>query len=192
LRVFAVVNRFLDESLIGDMGELKLDCGRKMKDKGRLRFGYSTRYACLGGTRYYLRSRLVFQMSIQVKQIDHVTIVVADLAATRRFYVDLLGMREVDRPAFDFAGAWYQAGSTQIHATTTSAAAGAAGWADQGATVVSRGHHFAFEVDDAAAAAQKLQEAGITIAAGPKHRPDGPLQVYLHDPDGHLVELFSK
>ena len=24
---------------------------------------------------------------------------------------------------------------------------------------------------------------------GPKHRPDGPLQVFLRDPDGHVIEL---
>ncbi|QDV45684.1 Glyoxalase/Bleomycin resistance protein/Dioxygenase superfamily protein [Stieleria neptunia] len=35
---------------------------------------------------------------IRVKAIDHVTIVVEDLARSRDFYRDLLGMVEVDRP----------------------------------------------------------------------------------------------
>jgi hypothetical protein len=28
--------------------------------------------------------------------------------------------------------------------------------------------------------------------AGPQSRPDGPRQLYIYDPDGYLVELFSK
>jgi len=132
------------------------------------------------------------QMAIKVKQIDHVTIVIADIETTRRFYVDVLGMQQVPRPAFNFPGIWFQAGATQIHATTESPEAGRAGWADRGTTVASRGHHFAFEVDDAEAAAERLRELGIEIVAGPKHRPDGPIQLYIHDPDGHLVELFSQ
>jgi catechol 2,3-dioxygenase-like lactoylglutathione lyase family enzyme len=57
---------------------------------------------------------------------------------------------------------------------------------------VSRGHHFAFEVADALATARALADVGIKLAAGPKQRPDGPTQIYIHDPDGHLVELFSR
>ena len=37
---------------------------------------------------------------INVKHIDHVTLVVKDVEASRRFYVDLLGMTDVPRPAF--------------------------------------------------------------------------------------------
>mgnify|MGYP003327040061 CR=1 FL=1 len=52
---------------------------------------------------------------ISVRSLDHVTIVVKDLAASRTFYVDALGMQEVPRPDFSFAGLWFQAGETQIH-----------------------------------------------------------------------------
>ena len=131
-------------------------------------------------------------MNIKVKTMDHVTIVIADIEATRKFYVDVLGMEQVERPSFSFPGIWFQAGATQVHATTTDEAAGRAGWGDQGAANISRGHHFAFEVDDAKAAAADLRAAGIEIVAGPKNRPDGPLQLYIKDPDGHLVELFSQ
>src|SRR5262249_14741983 len=52
---------------------------------------------------------------LRVKSIDHATLIVKDLGRSRRFYVDVLGMREVPRPAFSFAGLWFQAGATQIH-----------------------------------------------------------------------------
>ena len=52
---------------------------------------------------------------IAVRTLDHVTVVVGDLAASRAFYVDVLGMQEVPRPAFSFDGLWFQSGPTQIH-----------------------------------------------------------------------------
>ena len=130
-------------------------------------------------------------MQIHVKSIDHVTIVVSDLEQTRGFYVELLGMAEVARPAFDFSGLWFQAGATQIHATLESPQAGRAGWGDQGAALLSRGHHFAYEVDDANHCAEILSSHNIEILSGPRQRPDGAIQLYIADPDGHIVELFS-
>ncbi|MFQ5735223.1 MAG: VOC family protein, partial [Planctomycetaceae bacterium] len=37
---------------------------------------------------------------IRVKTLDHVTLIVADLEASRRFYCELLGMQFVPRPGF--------------------------------------------------------------------------------------------
>src|SRR4051794_19754568 len=45
---------------------------------------------------------------LRVKTLDHVTVVVKDLERSRRFYVEILGMREVRRPAFSFEGSWFQ------------------------------------------------------------------------------------
>src|SRR5262245_6569721 len=65
--------------------------------------------------------------AIQVKSIDHVTLVVKDLERSRKFYVEALGMREVPRPAFSFAGSWFQAGKTQIHLILEYSGSGPAG-----------------------------------------------------------------
>ena len=129
--------------------------------------------------------------ALHVHRIDHVTIVVGDLDATEDFYCRCLGMQRVERPAFSFDGRWFQAGATQIHATISHPEAGEAGWGDRGVKQASRGHHFAFQVDDARAAAALAQELGIEIADGPKLRPDGFVQLYVYDPDRHVVELFS-
>jgi catechol 2,3-dioxygenase-like lactoylglutathione lyase family enzyme len=127
-----------------------------------------------------------------VDSFDHVTIICADLEATRRFYVDVLGMAEVARPAFGFPGLWFQTGSVQIHATQQSPEAGQAGWADRGGSVTSRGHHIAFAVDNVEKALEVVRELGVRIASPLQHRPDGFKQVYLYDPDGHVVELVSR
>jgi catechol 2,3-dioxygenase-like lactoylglutathione lyase family enzyme len=129
--------------------------------------------------------------AVNVSSFDHVTIICADLEATRRFYVDVLGMNEVLRPAFRFPGLWFQLGHVQIHATQESPEAGKAGWADRGGKVVSRGHHFAFQVEDVAEALKVAEAHGVRIASALQQRPDGYRQVYLYDPDGHVVELVS-
>jgi catechol 2,3-dioxygenase-like lactoylglutathione lyase family enzyme/uncharacterized protein YunC (DUF1805 family) len=128
---------------------------------------------------------------IAVKSIDHVTLVVKDLESSRRFYVDVLGMREVPRPAFTFAGSWFQAGKTQIHLILEYAGSGPAGnWLPQ-AQRGPRTQHLAFEVADALAVHEQLKQLGVAILSPPKPRPDGWMQVFVTDPDGHVVELCS-
>ena len=129
---------------------------------------------------------------LSVKVIDHITLVVQDLSRSEQFYRDVLGMEPIDRPAFGFPGLWFQAGNTQIHMNVAGEEAGAAGLPKCDGSSTSRGFHFAFEVDDCDEAAKVLTEHNIPIAVGPKTRPDGPRQLYIYDPDNHLVELFSQ
>jgi catechol 2,3-dioxygenase-like lactoylglutathione lyase family enzyme/uncharacterized protein YunC (DUF1805 family) len=128
---------------------------------------------------------------LRVKTLDHVTLVVKDLERSRRFYVDVLGMREVRRPAFSFAGSWFQAGTTQIHLILEYSGSGPAGNLLAADRRGSRTQHFAFEVDDAEATVQLLKDKNVPILDGPKPRPDGYIQIFVTDPDGHVVELCS-
>ncbi len=130
------------------------------------------------------------QDSIHVKQIDHITIVVQDLDRSRQFYVGLLGMVEVPRPAFQFAGLWFQAGATLLHLIEEHQQSGRAG-TDPERAGNSRCQHFAFEVDDARSAAEILRGHGLPLVSEPKLRPDGAVQMFVEDPDGHLVELCT-
>src|SRR5947209_5229450 len=104
---------------------------------------------------------------VRVKSIDHATLVVKDLERSRRFYVEALGMREVPRPAFSFAGLWFQAGATQIHLILEFAGSGPAGNLLPAPQRTSRTHHLAFAVEDAAAAAKLLPGLGVPILGGP-------------------------
>ncbi len=129
--------------------------------------------------------------AIRVKSIDHVTLVVKDLERSRQFYVGVLGMREVPRPAFSFAGLWFQAGATQIHLILEHAASGPAGNLLPADRRSSRTQHVAFLVDDAEAVVPLLRSQGVPVLSELKPRPDGYLQVFVTDPDGHVVELCS-
>jgi len=131
------------------------------------------------------------QNQIRVRHIDHVTLVVRDVNASRRFYVELLGMTEVPRPAFSFDGAWFQAGATLIHLIAEHDRSGPAGYPVEVLVKSSRNHHFAFEVDDAYAAAALLKAKGIPLIDDAKLRPDGAVQVFLADPDNHVIELCT-
>ncbi len=128
---------------------------------------------------------------IQVRGIDHVTLVVKDLAASRQFYVDLVGMDEVPRPAFSFPGLWFQSGTTLIHLIGEHDESGPAGYPDQVVRTNTRNHHIAFLVDDAAAVTEVLKQHNVPLVADAKHRPDGAVQVFAYDPDGHVIEFCS-
>ena len=137
---------------------------------------------------------MVLMPAIEVETIDHLTLVVKDLAASRRFYVDLLGMQEVPRPNFDFAGSWFQAGKTLIHLILEYSGSGPAGVWSPEKTRSTRTHHFAFRVADALDAWEALQASDypLDVITHPKFRPDGAVQIFLADPDGHVVEITSE
>ena len=122
---------------------------------------------------------------------DHVTLVVADVEASRKFYVDQLGFEAVQRPAFNYPGAWLKIGETLIHLAKSDKLSGQAGWGDRKVERISRGHHIAYRTGDFEQALRAIQYHGVEIAFGPKTRPDGANQVYIYDPDRHLIEIFS-
>ncbi|MDG2382076.1 MAG: VOC family protein [Pirellulaceae bacterium] len=128
---------------------------------------------------------------LNVQAIDHITLVVKDLEASSTFYADILGMEVTKRPDFGFAGLWFQVGPTQIHMNVDSEEAGPSGMPEFAGSKPSRGFHFAFEVDDCDAADQQLKQIGIDVVTGPRSRPDGARQLYIYDPDGYLVEIYS-
>ena len=50
-----------------------------------------------------------------------------------------------------------------------------------------------FQVRDVDAAAKRLKARGVRLLAGPVDRPDWMLRtIHLRDPDGYLVEIFSR
>lgn len=130
---------------------------------------------------------------IGVKSIDHVTMVVSDLERSRQFYVDVLGMQPTQRPNFQFPGLWFQAGATQVHLIQRHERSAPPGLPLPPASATPGGvFHFAFIVDDCRTAVERLKAEGIHVRGGPSLRPDGYVQTWCHDPDGHVVELFSK
>ena len=126
--------------------------------------------------------------------IQHFALVVADLERSRRFYGEAIGMEELQRPSnFAFGGAWFRAGGQEIHLLAAGDTTAPAGWQDPGPSAqTGLAGHLAFEVADLDAARGRLAEHGVEVFTGPFPRGDGVVQFYVHDPDGHLVELFAR
>lgn len=47
---------------------------------------------------------------MEIKRVDHYSIRTPDLEASRRFYTDVIGLREGPRPPFNFPGYWLYSG----------------------------------------------------------------------------------
>ena len=132
---------------------------------------------------------------IEITDINHVSIVVKDVAASKKFYCDILGMEEVARPhTFNFDGAWFRKGQAELHLIQLNDASQPPGDTPSQPTEhadIARARHIGFAVTDIDEAIRVLGRHNIEIVLGPRPRGDGAVQTYCFDPDGHLVEIHS-
>jgi catechol 2,3-dioxygenase-like lactoylglutathione lyase family enzyme len=115
-----------------------------------------------------------------IKELNHIALHTADLAASCRFYADILCLKTIPRPAFDFAGEWFRLGKQELHLI--------AGRTDKETIPNHRRRHFALQVESAEATIAYLEAKKVPFEP-PKLRPDGAIQIFLQDPDGHWIEL---
>jgi catechol 2,3-dioxygenase-like lactoylglutathione lyase family enzyme len=123
-----------------------------------------------------------------LEALEHCTIRCADLAATRDFYCEVLGLSEGFRPDFKFAGHWLYLGEVPvIHLVGADGALrenrGAAPGAHTGAF-----DHVAFRGKDAAATVARLKANGVAFRES-QVRDIGLHQVFVRDPNGVMVEM---
>lgn len=119
---------------------------------------------------------------MKTTQLNHVAIHVEDVERSSRFYSEILHLAPIPRPAFDFAGAWFRLGDTQeLHII---------GSRDQPVFSHRRGNHFALLVDDIHAWLKYVQQNAVGHEPL-RTRPDGAYQLYIKDPDGHVIELCT-
>ena len=117
-----------------------------------------------------------------IRELNHVAIYVTDVSRSSNFYRTVLRLESIPRPAFAFPGAWFRLGTNQeLHLI-----------ANHGAPFFPSHdkNHFALRVDDLEEWEHHLKSANASFAAR-KQRPDGAWQVFLRDPDGHVIELFT-
>lgn len=130
---------------------------------------------------------------LQIKTLAHAGLVVKDLESCRWFYGEVLQMQEIARPRnFRFDGAWFRFGDSELHMITERDTVAPAGFRDPGsAAATGLATHLAFEVADLDAVHAHLTRHAIPIAGGPMPRGDGVMQLYVHDPNGYLLEFFQ-
>lgn len=115
-----------------------------------------------------------------IQGMNHFTVLASDLDATLRFYCDLLGLTNGQRPPFDFPGAWLYSGDSAILHIIAGRAL-----PNPPSGVID---HMAFSATGLTGTLALLD--AHHIAYDLRRLPgDGTWQLFFHDPDGARVEL---
>lgn len=116
-----------------------------------------------------------------VTGLDHVQVAIPEGGEheARRFFGELLGMREVPKPAnLSPAGCWFEGGSASLHVGV-----------DPAFRPATKAHP-ALLVDDIAALRARLEASGC--ATHDDKPVEGYLRFFTHDPFGNRVEIMQK
>ena len=131
---------------------------------------------------------------IDVQGLHHVSLPVTNLERSRAFYRDVLALREIERPPFDFAGAWFRVGSGQLHLIVHERPTLRTRGID------SRDVHFALRVRSYRETRARLAALGYAgdaadeirrLRDNPQGRAGFP-QLFILDPDRHVIELNAE
>ena len=117
-------------------------------------------------------------MSLTVTHIDHCSVIITDVAASRRFYGELLGLKEIPAPkTFDFVALWYDLGGTYLHLLQKPTPD----------TISPR--HFCLHVSDIAVARAHVVAHNIPIDETVKI--PGAERFFIRDPDSNGIEILK-
>lgn len=121
---------------------------------------------------------------MNIKGINHVTILVSNKDRAREFYTNVLGLEPVNVGK----SLWMKAGSQYIHVSQNS-----------GNPVAKTFYHFAIEVDDFKTYLHDLIQKGIEVFDLDNLQKvkintdleDETRQFFVNDPDGNIVEIID-
>lgn len=110
-----------------------------------------------------------------------ITVPKGEEVAARRFYCELLGLAEVEKPEplRSRGGFWLQLGAAQVHV-------GVEDGVQRSATKA----HLAYEVTELAAMQKKLEAAGLSWREGIKI--PGYVRAEIRDPFGNRIEFLQR
>lgn len=118
---------------------------------------------------------------MQMNGIHHISLNVSDLEQTPAFYIDVLGLVQLDRPDayISVPGRWLEcADGRQVHLLLNE--------------VPNRvGQHFAFAVKDLDDTIEAVEQSGTKVS-NPKETPGICVQAFCSDPSGNLVEFNQR
>jgi catechol 2,3-dioxygenase-like lactoylglutathione lyase family enzyme len=125
---------------------------------------------------------------VNVRRLDHLNLLAADVSALRQFFEDVLGMRVTEKIVLDSgqeAGVWVTATNKSYDVAFTADHYGARG----------RFHHVTYALDsreEVLRAADIFLENGVHIETGPhKHAIQQTFFLYVYEPSGIRVEVAN-
>ena len=126
---------------------------------------------------------------MQVKELGHLVLYVADLARSVAFYGDLLGWEEVTPEGMPFPAAAFTSGRTHHELLLIEVGPDAARVPEGRRLGL---YHLGLKVgdsdDELREALRRLEEAGVPVVGASDHTVTHSL--YVLDPDGNEVELY--
>ena len=115
-------------------------------------------------------------------ELNHVALHVKDVEKSCEFYGAVLRLEPIPRPAFTFPGAWFRLGQSQeLHLI---------GNRREEVHSHNRGNHYALRADNLDEWEAHFKKLGAPYLPQ-RNRPDGARQIYVIDPDGHHIEMFT-
>ncbi|HWB10968.1 MAG TPA: VOC family protein [Pirellulales bacterium] len=119
---------------------------------------------------------------LPIRSLHHVARVTRQLEASRAFYRDVLGFRELPRPQLGFPGAWLFNYGIQIHLIVNDAPE------NPRDLIETRDNHLAFYLDDVDVVERLLDEHRVPYRVN-LQKETNIKQIFFRDPDGHHVEV---
>jgi len=117
--------------------------------------------------------------------IEHHAILIADVAQTRHFYVDVLGLRlNPARPQMSYDGLWLQVGAQSIHCLQLDNPDPVQGRPAHGG----RDRHVCLTVNDLSALIERLERHDVEYTRS----ASGRAAIFLRDPDGNAIEVQQR
>lgn len=115
---------------------------------------------------------------INAIKLDHVSVLITDMERSLRFYRDVLGLTQINKPrTFDFEVLWFDLGDQHLHCLLK----------DRPDTQSPR--HFALRVADVPAARVYCKSLGLSVQ---ETTPiPGADRFFIHDPDGNRIEIIQ-
>ncbi|HLG21245.1 MAG TPA: VOC family protein [Candidatus Manganitrophaceae bacterium] len=120
-----------------------------------------------------------------LRGLRHLALRVADMAKSRKFYEETLGMKVVWAP--DTENIYLSSGSDNL--ALHQIAPGARLSQGEGQPL----DHFGWIVENEAAVdglAAKMEKAGVAILKRPRRHRDGSYSFYMADPDGNVIQIL--
>ncbi|WP_373396958.1 VOC family protein [Algoriphagus halophilus] len=134
---------------------------------------------------FLLFSGIILTSHSQIK-VNHIAVHVSELEASKKFYENIVGLKEIEEPFKDGLHAWYDIGSgAALHIIE----------APNTPTEISKVNHLCFSMEDMDSFIQTLKDTNYPFESwvGEKGkvtiRVDGIRQIYIQDPDGMWLEI---
>ena len=119
---------------------------------------------------------------LPIQALHHLSFRVPDLVEARRFWCDLLGFADLERPDFGFPGSWLQGFGTEVHLIQLP------GSPDDAEAGLNPGrNHVAFRVASLDDVRDRVKAAGLEVLES----RTGIRQMFVLSPGANVIEFIQ-